>query len=55
MTFAWLPALNTLDLSYNQLSEVPGSNYFSNDAKTVKVLVLRGNALNGTLPGGKPL
>ncbi|WIA22990.1 hypothetical protein OEZ86_009908 [Tetradesmus obliquus] len=43
---------DTVDVSYNQLSEVPGSDYFSNYAKTVKVLVLRGNALNGTLPGG---
>jgi Leucine-rich repeat (LRR) protein len=52
-SFAWLPVLDTLDLSYNQLSEVPGSDYFSYYAKSVKVLVLRGNALNGTLPGGE--
>jgi hypothetical protein len=53
VSFAWLPNLDTVDLSYNQMSEVPGSDYFSIYAKALKVLVLRGNALNSSLPGGE--
>jgi hypothetical protein len=53
VSFAWLPSLDTIDLSYNQLSVVPGGEYFSLHAKALKVLILRGNSLNGTLPGGK--
>lgn len=45
--------LNTLDLSYNQLMEVPADGYFTYYAYQMKVLVLRGNKLNGTLPGGE--
>lgn len=50
-SWAQLPGLSVVDLSFNNLSVVPHGSYFS--GVNIQEAYLQGNALNGSLPTGE--